>query len=110
MSNERASIEQVKNFLDVLNDIGISVRRFCEIAAGEEYNLTDDEIVSLVETYRKRFSRKSMLQFDLNIMTDILEQQPEYKSSKKIRLSRKENTFENTNFESLLMSSFKALK
>lgn len=110
MSSKRASIEQVKNFLDVLNDIGISVRRFCEISAGEEYNLTDDEIVSLVETYRKRFSRKSMLQFDLNIMTDILEKQPEYISSKKIRLSRKENTFENTDFESLLVSSFKALK
>ena len=110
MNNKRASIEQIKNFLDVLNDVGISVRRFCEIAAGEEYNLTDDEIVSLVETYRKRFSRKSMLQFDLNIMTDILEKQPEYISSKKIRLSRKENTFENTDFESLLVSSFKALK
>lgn len=110
MNNKRASIEQIKSFLDVLNDVGISVRRFCEIAAEEEYNLTDDEIVSLVETYRKRFSRKSMLQFDLNIMTDILEKQPEYISSKKIRLSRKENTFENTDFESLLVSSFKALK
>lgn len=44
MNNKRASIEQIKSFLDVLNDVGISVRRFCEIAAAEEYSLTDDEI------------------------------------------------------------------
>lgn len=110
MNNERASSEQIQGFLDVLNDIGISIRRFCEIAAGEEYNLTDDEVSSLVEKYRKRFSRKSMAKFELNIMNDILEKQPEFKSSQKVRLSRKENTFENTDFESLLVSSFKALK
>lgn len=110
MSNERASSEQIQEFLDVLNDIGISIRRFCEIAAEEEYNLTDDEIISLAEKYRKRFSRKSMEKFELNIMSDILEKQPEFISSKKIRLSRKENTFENKKFESLLVSSFKNLK
>lgn len=110
MSNKTASPEQIQNLLNVLSDIGISIRRFCEIAAGEEYNLTDDEISSLAEKYRKRFGRKSMSGFELNIMNDILEKQPEFMASNKIRLSRKENTFENKNFESLLVSSFKVLK
>lgn len=110
MSNKPASSEQIENFLHVLNDVGISIRRFCEIAAGEEYNLTDDEISSLAEKYRKRFGRKSMAEFELNIMSDILEKQPEFMASKKIRLSRKESTFENKCFENLLVSSFKVLK
>jgi len=109
MSDERASPEQIQNLLDVLMDIGISVRRFCEIAAGEEYNLTEVEIKSLTETYRKRLSRKSMSLFELNVMLDILEKQTEFKLSNKIRLSRKKNVFKNSNFEQSLLSSFKAL-
>ncbi len=110
MSEERASVEKIQRFLNDLKDINISVRRFCEIAAAEEYNLTEVEIKKLAEAYRKRFSRKSMALFEFNVMLDILEKQPEFKSSNKIRLSRKKNIFRDLEFEKSLRSSFDFLQ
>ena len=109
MTKELASKEQIEELIDTLNSINISIREFCGLVASEEYHVTDAEVKQLTETYRKRFSRKSMTMFEFDLMLDVLEKQDKYKSLGKIRLTRKKNIFNDTDFEKSLRFSFKSL-
>lgn len=102
--------EEIKNFKRTLNEIGLSIRRFCLAAAGEEYNLTDKEIDTKAEAYRKRLSRESMSSFEFNLMLDILAKQDEFIKSGRIYVARKKGVYSNLGFERSLFSSFNELK
>ncbi len=110
MSVDRVSPDDIQSFLDALKRIGLSIRKFSDRAAADEgCNLTDDEVKKLSETYRKRFSRKSISPFEFKLMQDILAMQPEFKASDSIYLSRKQNVLENKGFEKSLLAAFKSL-
>lgn len=109
MSEAKVTPKEIDDFAGALQSIDLSIRTFCDRAAAEEYNLTEKEIVSKSEAYRKRFTRKSITKFEFNIMQDILIQQPEYIKSNSIYLARKKNVFQDKDFEKSLLSSFKVL-
>jgi hypothetical protein len=110
MSASKVSVEEIQVFIETLKSIGLSIRKFCDRAASEEYNLTDKEITSKSEAYRKRFIRESISEFEFKIFQDILYKQPEFIKSNMVSVIRKKDTFENKAFESSMFSAFKSLK
>lgn len=107
---DTVSKEEIEDLKLTLKDIGLSMRRFCLAAAGEEYSLTEEEIKTKAEAYRKRLGRESMSRFEFNLMLEILAKQEEYIKSNRIYVTRKKDLFSNRSFEKSLLSSFKASK
>jgi len=110
MGSEIITPEQIEDFVAALKAAGFSIRKFCRTLANAEYQLVGEEYDAAVEKWRQRFKRKAMSAFEFQIMLDVLEKQPQYKSSNLLRVSKISNTFTDTDFQKSLLATFKSLK
>ncbi len=104
MGTKKATDKEIKNFLKILNEIGLSVRAFCEHAAVED-DSTDEED-ALVGRFRQRFKRLSMSSSELAKMHEYLSLHELFIKSERRYLPSAKGLFSNEEFEGEMLAVF----
>ncbi len=104
MGTKKATEEEIKGFLKLLDEIGLSVRAFCEHAAVEDDSADEED--ALVGRFRQRFKRLSMSSSELTKMHEYLSLHELFKKSDRRYLPSAKGLFSNAEFEREMLSVF----